>query len=184
MKAEMKHNISPEHIRININRGKIAGIILAVALLFFFVIALIVPESIAETVFAGVLMIALGCLIFYSVVKWQYTAYLFDDHLEIVNWHGKQIRCVYYSEISALKIKIVKDVAIGASPVWKYYVVNTLCIGINITDDELEGLTERNMFMDLLRFSEFCVPMAYYEDVYQFIKSRIKPWVDVKNQNN
>lgn len=117
-------------------------------------------------------------------MKWQYKAYLFDDHFEIINWYGKQIRRVYYSEISAVKIKIVKDVAIGASPGWRHYLVNTLCIGINITDDELEGLTERNMFMDLLRFSEFCVPMAYNEDVYQFIKARIKPWIDVKIQNN
>ena len=181
MKPEMTYNISPEYIRTNINRGKIAGIILAVALLFFLVIALIVPESIAETVFAGVLVIAIGCLIFYNAVKWQYKVCLHDDHFEIVNWYGKQIRYVYYSEISTVKIKIVKDVAVGGSPAWRHFWVNTLCIGINITDDELEGLTERNMFMDLLRFSEFCIPMAYNEDVYQFIKARIKPWVDAQN---
>lgn len=66
MKPEMKVNVSPEHIRININRGKIVGIILAVALLLFLVIALLVPESITDAVIAGVLMIAIGCLIFYN----------------------------------------------------------------------------------------------------------------------
>lgn len=171
----MKYDISPESIRDSVKKCKIISVILALTTVIFLILSLFEYDVIT---FVILWFYAIFAVFISYIFEWGnklYKAYLFEDHIEIVNWLNRCVRFIKYDEISVIRVKILKDVLVGPHPRGKVYMVNTLCIGINITEDELDGLTERNTFMDLLRYSIICVPMAYNEEVYQFIKSKINP---------
>ena len=175
MQLKMVYNILPEYQKLAKKNSKIAALILACTTVFILIISLFVHEVMIFVVIWIYFIFLMTVIGIVGSIGTRYKAHIFDDHFEIVNWCNKAVHYIYFDEITALKIKLVKDVTKGPNAFGNLHLVNTLCIGINITEDELEGLTERNTFMDLLRYSKICVPMAYNEEVYQFIKSKINP---------
>lgn len=172
MRPKLIRNISPEVIRREV---KIAEYIMITSILVAFIFLILSIFIIDARMFALVGVVCIICFLPAYFIDGRnniYHVHLFDNHLEVVNWLNRVVKRINYTDIDIIEIKIIKDIRIGHHIDTGWYIVNSLCLGITVSKEELDALTERNTFMNLLRYSKKCVPMAYDEDLYQFLKEK------------
>jgi len=180
MKPKLIKKITPPSVRSGMREFKFFVVIFTVLITFMLLLSIFVSEARFIVYFCIAFAFCLGVAILFGVIPNIYSIYLFDDHLEIKNWIKLPIHSIYYTDIDIIKTTVIYE-QLMVNYIWSMCPINTLCIGIGITDQELDDLIKRNTFMNLLRYSKICIPIEYDEDVYQFLNKKMNEIIINRN---